>query len=608
MNAPFLVPTGAGSDPSSLPPRRDRESLTRSAGRRADRSGTGGVGGRPGRGPRREVNRGRGGVGRGTLGSPEMDTILDILDGAVARGADRPVMRIVRDDGTDEAWSFRDLGLRSRCAAWRLRALGLAARRPAAHLVALGARAAGGLLRGDAGRRRPRPARPADGGRCDRADRRTGRGAPPGAGDRPRCAGPARGPASTVCRRRPSTSSRPRPTPRSRPTGRHSSPPGRARRRDDLFELVFTSGTTGNPKGVMLTHGNVLATIAAIHKVIPPLEHRLVSILPLSHLLEQVVGLFYARRGPGRHPLRPQPQPAGHLRGHPRPPHDVDDPRAPGPRPVLVVDRARGREVGPDAHVRPPPVGRPAPALSGPPAHLPARPRRLRWWPAPPRLDRGVPAPGPAAGLGGPRGRRHPGLRLDRVRLRHVHDPRGPRARDGRPVRAAGRGAARRRRRDPRSRPERLPRLLARRGGDRGRALRRRLVPDRRHRPLRRRTGGSSSWAATRTSSCCPTASTCIPRTSRTPCAWPGIRDSVVVETRPGRIEAIVLAPGSHGLPQGGDIPAARAGRRRGPGARARAHRREHQGGQPDPRRAPAGRRPGASGPTPTSRGPTPSR
>jgi long-chain acyl-CoA synthetase len=36
-----------------------------------------------------------------------------------------------------------------------------------------------------------------------------------------------------------------------------------------------------------------------------------------------------------------------------------------------------------------------------------------------------------------------------------------------------------------------------------------------------------------------------------------GIRDSVVVETRPGRIEAIVLAPDSHGLPQGGDIPAA---------------------------------------------------
>src|SRR5664279_1507288 len=55
-----------------------------------------------------------------------MDTILDILDDAVARGVDRPAMRIVRDDGTDECWTFRDLGFRSRCAAWRLRALGLA--------------------------------------------------------------------------------------------------------------------------------------------------------------------------------------------------------------------------------------------------------------------------------------------------------------------------------------------------------------------------------------------------------------------------------------------------------------------------------------------------
>jgi long-chain acyl-CoA synthetase len=36
-----------------------------------------------------------------------------------------------------------------------------------------------------------------------------------------------------------------------------------------------------------------------------------------------------------------------------------------------------------------------------------------------------------------------------------------------------------------------------------------------------------------------------------------GIRDSVILETRPGRIEAIVLAPGTHGLPQGGDLPGA---------------------------------------------------
>jgi long-chain acyl-CoA synthetase len=62
----------------------------------------------------------------------------------------------------------------------------------------------------------------------------------------------------------------------------------------DLFELIFTSGTTGTPKGVMLAHDNVLASIDTFHRIIPPLEHRIVSLLPLSHLLEQAVGLFYA--------------------------------------------------------------------------------------------------------------------------------------------------------------------------------------------------------------------------------------------------------------------------------------------------------------------------
>ena len=70
-----------------------------------------------------------------------------------------------------------------------------------------------------------------------------------------------------------------------------------------------------------------------------------------------------------------------------------------------------------------------------------------------------------------------------------------------------------------------------------------------------------------------------------------GVRDSVVVETKPGRIEAIVLAPGTHGLPQGGDIPAGAGGPGRGPGARPRPDRRERQGRQPDARRPPAGRR-----------------
>ena len=44
----------------------------------------------------------------------------------------------------------------------------------------------------------------------------------------------------------------------------------------------------------MLAHDNVVASIESFHRIVPPMEHRLVSLLPLSHLLEQAVGLFYA--------------------------------------------------------------------------------------------------------------------------------------------------------------------------------------------------------------------------------------------------------------------------------------------------------------------------
>ena len=43
-----------------------------------------------------------------------------------------------------------------------------------------------------------------------------------------------------------------------------------------------------------LTHDNVVASIESFHRIVPPMEHRLVSLLPLSHLLEQAVGLYYA--------------------------------------------------------------------------------------------------------------------------------------------------------------------------------------------------------------------------------------------------------------------------------------------------------------------------
>ena len=64
-------------------------------------------------------------------------------------------------------------------------------------------------------------------------------------------------------------------------------------RADDLAEIVFTSGTTGDPKGAMISHGNLLACAASMTQVfaIGPNE-RLLSVLPLSHLYEQVIGLI----------------------------------------------------------------------------------------------------------------------------------------------------------------------------------------------------------------------------------------------------------------------------------------------------------------------------
>ena len=63
---------------------------------------------------------------------------------------------------------------------------------------------------------------------------------------------------------------------------------------DALAEIVYTSGTTGVPKGVMLTHRNILSNLEALDRtVLVPFALRMVSTLPLSHMLEQVVGLFF---------------------------------------------------------------------------------------------------------------------------------------------------------------------------------------------------------------------------------------------------------------------------------------------------------------------------
>ena len=63
--------------------------------------------------------------------------------------------------------------------------------------------------------------------------------------------------------------------------------------RDSLFEVVFTSGTTADPKGVLLSHGNILETIAVFGSMLEERHQRVVSILPLSHLFEQAPILFY---------------------------------------------------------------------------------------------------------------------------------------------------------------------------------------------------------------------------------------------------------------------------------------------------------------------------
>jgi len=61
----------------------------------------------------------------------------------------------------------------------------------------------------------------------------------------------------------------------------------------DLAEVVFTSGTTGEPKGAMLTHANLVANANALREVFPfKPDERLLSILPLSHMFEQTCGLI----------------------------------------------------------------------------------------------------------------------------------------------------------------------------------------------------------------------------------------------------------------------------------------------------------------------------
>jgi long-chain acyl-CoA synthetase len=76
--------------------------------------------------------------------------------------------------------------------------------------------------------------------------------------------------------------------------------PSPALSRQDTLEIIFTSGTTAEPRGVVITHGNVLANIEPLQseiqkylryeKFVHPL--RFLNLLPLSHVFGQMLGVF----------------------------------------------------------------------------------------------------------------------------------------------------------------------------------------------------------------------------------------------------------------------------------------------------------------------------
>lgn len=64
---------------------------------------------------------------------------------------------------------------------------------------------------------------------------------------------------------------------------------------DDLAGIVYTSGTTGRPKGVMLTHGNIVSNVkSTLDCVSPQVGDIFLSFLPLSHTFERTAGYYLA--------------------------------------------------------------------------------------------------------------------------------------------------------------------------------------------------------------------------------------------------------------------------------------------------------------------------
>jgi len=66
----------------------------------------------------------------------------------------------------------------------------------------------------------------------------------------------------------------------------------------DLFSIIYTSGTTGRPKGVMLSHHNLVSNFTALTKILKQQPARkAISVLPLCHIYERILNYTYQNSG-----------------------------------------------------------------------------------------------------------------------------------------------------------------------------------------------------------------------------------------------------------------------------------------------------------------------
>ncbi len=69
---------------------------------------------------------------------------------------------------------------------------------------------------------------------------------------------------------------------------------------DNLASLIYTSGTTGNPKGVMLSHKNIISNVMGISQIFHfDIHDRALSFLPICHVFERTINYYFQYKGVG---------------------------------------------------------------------------------------------------------------------------------------------------------------------------------------------------------------------------------------------------------------------------------------------------------------------